>query len=86
MTEQSPILNHLLKNILRFKSSSEVHHRNSKNAALKLLDPNNHKNGLKNITLKDFLVKQLNVKEHPTEPSQLNPDFVKKYLKNNSAV
>lgn len=63
-----------------------VHSVAQKNAAQKLLDPKNHENGLKNMTLKDFMVKNLKVKQHPTEDAQLNPDFIKKYMKNTSAV
>lgn len=63
-----------------------VHAVSQKNAAKKLLDPKNRENGLRNTTLRDFMVKNLEVKPHPFEKDQLNPDFMKKYLKNTSAV
>jgi len=62
-----------------------VHAVTKKQAAEKLLDPKNL-NGIKNITLKDFMVNTLKVKEHPFEKGQLNPDYVKKYMSKTSAV
>lgn len=62
-----------------------VHEVTKKQAALKLLDPNNAE-GLRNTTLKEFMVKHMGVKEHPFETTQLNPDFMKRYMKETSAV
>ena len=63
-----------------------VHSATKAKAAQKLLDPNNFKTGLRNMSLKDFMVKNLKVKQHPNETDQLNPDFIKKYIKDTNAV
>jgi len=63
-----------------------VHSATQAKAAQKILDPNNFKTGLRNLSLKDFMIKNLKVKQHPNEKNQLNPDFIKKYIKNTNAV
>ena len=62
-----------------------VHIKTEESAAAKLLDPKNLDKGLRNMNLKDFMVNNLKVKTHPHEEKQLNPDYVKKYMKNTSA-
>lgn len=65
--------------------ASEVIKKTRKIAAAKLLDPNNP-NGLKNITLKDFLVEKLDFKASDIDPNQLNKDDVEIKLKNTKVM
>ena len=52
-----------------------VHSVSQKNAAQKLLDPKNE-NGLRNVSLKEFMVKNLGVKEYPNDAKHLNPNAI----------
>lgn len=62
-----------------------VHKVTLTTAANKLLDVNNS-NGLRNTTVKDFLIKNMNFEADAIDDKMLNPDIVKSKLKDTTAI
>lgn len=62
-----------------------IHDKTLNQAAIKLLDVNN-KNGLRNITVRDFLVQNMNFEIDAKDKNILNPDSTKAKLKNTTGI